>query len=450
MNNIVFITDENYIIPTKTAINSVIRNAAADIVINVIAVDVSEKSRESILSLQNEKIKINVFSLDNHFSDVGLNHVYVSKAALYKFELPNIFSDLDNILYADGDMIFYPGFEKIFDYDISDYYAAVVQDMIASVIEGWPEKIGNEKYFNSGIMYINLKKWREDSISKKLIAYKKNDLEDHFMDQNALNKIIGKNVLWISPAFNHMTTCSINTFEKFYQDRKALIHIAQFYDLSPQEMNGIIQHPKILHVTGEKKVWKNFYSDRFDEWITYALPEDYLRIIENNYQLVPDKYYNMNEEDLFITFLEKKHNYSYTLGTEISFKIGGNARTYMLSGFSDCESWGCWTDSIIAQMKLDISQIKADLVLEMEYIVFDKQHVLFFVNGDLVEEFEAKNGNRKIIIPQNILKDNIVMLKFEIPMAKSPKECGISDDNRTLGLGFKTMTIRTRINNNKT
>ncbi|WP_407425570.1 hypothetical protein [Treponema sp.] len=57
MNHIVYITDENYILPTLVSLNSLVKNAAQKI------------------------------------------------AALYKFRLPEIFSDLDKILCIDGDII---------------------------------------------------------------------------------------------------------------------------------------------------------------------------------------------------------------------------------------------------------------------------------------------------------------------------------------------------------
>ena len=448
MNNIVFITDENYIIPTKTAINSIVKNTSnSKIIVNIIAVDISDARIKALLALQTDNIRINILPFDNKFAELGLNHLYVSKAALFKFYLPELFPELDTLLYADGDMIFYPGFEKIFDFDISDYYVAAVQDMVATVVERWAEKIGNDKYFNSGIMYINLKKWREDLISIKLVDYKKNDLDSHFMDQNALNKIIGKKVLWISPEFNLMASCSVEFFEEFYKDGKALEHISSFYDIPLPKMNSIMRHPLILHVTGPNKAWKNIFAERIDEWMPYVLPEDSL-VLARNYCLTMSKdYLQMKEtikrqDKIIATMRGKDSNYSYTLGEIISFASGGNANYYILSGFSDCEYWGCWTESKKAEMKFVIHQIKKDLILDINYYdVFRKQHILVYANDTIIDEYDAIIGNKKTTIPKNIIQGDELLLKFEIPTAISPRKCGLSADNRLLGLGFKTMTI---------
>ena len=350
-------------------------------------------------------------------------------------------------------MIFNPGFEKIFDYDISVYYAAVVQDMIASEFEKWTDKTGNKKYFNSGIMYINLKKWRKDLISEKLVHYKKNDLEDHFMDQNALNKVIGGNVLWISPTFNLMASCSVKAAEDYYKDDKGLEHIAYFYNISPSEMENIIRHPAILHVTGPQKAWKDVSADRIDDWIPYVLPDDFLTIVKNYcltiskdfLQIIDkqdDKFLQMlNQQDKKIVAIRGEKNYFYKIGKKISFKLGGDSVFYIISGFSDCEDWGCWTNGESAELKIFFPELKTNLLLNMEYEVFGNQHILLFANNILIDEYDAVKGNKKITISKDIIQNGELILRFEIPTAKSPSELNINSDTRKLGLGFKEIVF---------
>ena len=280
MLNIAYITDGNYVLPTKASINSVIRSVSGtdfSVSIHIIAVDVPEKKQEELRKLSSGNVTVRLLNCGNKLKDVGLDHFYVSKAALLKFQLPEIFPELDRLLYIDGDIILYPSFVKIFDFDIADKYAAVVQDMFATIY-GFAGKLGHPKYFNSGMMYLNLKRMRDAHITEKLIEYKRNDTDKSFMDQNALNAIIGNESLYISPAYNLLATCTEAQVESHYKDGKPLSRMAEFFGISEEEMRSAIDRPAILHVTGETKAWRNIRADRTDDWIPYAAQDDTLRV----------------------------------------------------------------------------------------------------------------------------------------------------------------------------
>ncbi len=281
MYNIVYITDKNYILPTKISINSIIQNIAdIDITVHVVAVDISEADIESFRNLSSKNVVVKIFCFNNKFENLGRNHLYVSSAALFKFQLPDIFPDLGRILYVDGDMILFRDSLEIFHFDISEKYAAVVQDLLACLM-GFDKKIGHEKYFNSGMMYLNLEKMRQDRITELLIEYKKNDGDKSFMDQNALNAILGKDCIWVSPKFNMIATCLPETINMIYKDGKPFLHMADFYGITETEMKIAWQNPAILHMAGETKSWKNISAARIDDLIPYVLPNDMLKVAKN-------------------------------------------------------------------------------------------------------------------------------------------------------------------------
>ncbi len=276
MNNkhIVYITDSNYILPTKISIASMLENCKEEhVCIHIIAIDIHEEQMKSLLRIGkiHNNIKIIIHNFSNEFLDLGLNHSYVSKAALYKFKIPEIFSDIDTILYIDGDTLLHSNFLSIFDFDISEYYLAAVQDMIQVVDNKWNKRLQHEKYFNSGVMLLNLKKLREEKISEKLINYKKNDTENSFMDQNALNVILGNDVLWISPSFNFLTA---------YKERFSKDEIRKFYGLTLKE-ESLFEKPLILHLSGGEKVWRDVNSEYYFDWIKFVNQEDYSICLKN-------------------------------------------------------------------------------------------------------------------------------------------------------------------------
>ena len=153
--------------------------------------------------------------------------------------------------------------------------------------------VGHEHYFNGGLLYLNLKKMREDNISEKLIEYKKNDKCNVFMDQNCLNAIMGDNAVWLPPKFN-LGPYEIKKYNA--NPKKYLSYFANFYGISEEEMKNTFEKPAILHLAGKKKVWKNVFADNFDIWIQYIDERDipkctisYLQSLrEENIQLRKD------------------------------------------------------------------------------------------------------------------------------------------------------------------
>ena len=273
MEHIVYIADENFVIPTLVSIRSLIVNANNPLEIHIICVEMSADSCEQLKSSETDKIKIQLHRVDDEYKDLFAKHTHVSKAALFKFKLSEIFSDLDKILYVDGDIIFNKGFEQIFSYDISEYYAAVVQDMLAVVRDSWATKLGVEKYFNSGVMYLNLKKLRADDCCNKLIEAKKNEIVKGFMDQNVLNTVLGKNVLYLDCRFNFLVT--------YLRMENCAESIASFFDMDLETVNNCIKTPYIVHFTDSKKVWKDVTAVSYENWIKYCDPSLILSLVKN-------------------------------------------------------------------------------------------------------------------------------------------------------------------------
>lgn len=270
-NNIVFITDHNYLFPTVISIKSLIKNSEnKEIIVNIVAIDLLNEDIETLKKMSVDKVRIEVYSFSNEFSDLGKSHHYVSRAALYKFKLPEIFNELDKILYVDGDILFNLGFLSIFDINIGNYYMAAVRDVQAELDQKRAEIINNTYYFNSGVLLLNLSKMRKDRCSEKMIEYKKNDPDDSFMDQNAINKILGQKALPISPRYNMMATVG-----KFF----SLNELSSFFKVTKDEMANIISNPFLYHMTGKYKPWNNVESDSIEQWLNIIDDADLLKCL---------------------------------------------------------------------------------------------------------------------------------------------------------------------------
>ena len=220
--NICFITDKNYAVPTGVAIESLVKNCNKDTQYNlyVIAVDTDKKVADKLKKLKTNNVNIDVINTENIYDYIQTTHQHVSKAAMIKFNIPNMFPDLDKILYLDGDMLFFDDLYDLYNTNIENKYAAVVADMKAMLCGAHHTKLGLKKYFNSGMMLLNLKKMRQDNITDKLLYAKQHDEYKHFMDQDALNKVFDENLVYVSLKYNCMLQnldYPANEIAKFYK-----------------------------------------------------------------------------------------------------------------------------------------------------------------------------------------------------------------------------------------
>lgn len=134
--SVVFITDENYVIPTSVAMSSMISNKKLCSVYNIyiLSDNISIKSKRMLKSMEIDGFNVNIVEVEKStIEDMGQSRIpldiHVTTAALLKFIIPELFKDKGKILYLDSDVIVKSDVMELFELDISDVYAAVVKDM---------------------------------------------------------------------------------------------------------------------------------------------------------------------------------------------------------------------------------------------------------------------------------------------------------------------------------
>lgn len=271
----VYITDENYVMPTEVSILSLIYHKSRKVIyqVYILAIDLQLEHKHKLTNLQTPDTKINIIDIcqTKEYQQLEIKNFHVSTAALYKFMLPNLFETKDEILYLDCDTLILGDITEIFQYDIKEYYAAVVKDYKAATYHPTQlQKLGinsqHRFYFNSGMMYLNLKKMRENDITSRLMNYRKNGI-NYFMDQDALNVIFADNVIYLPFKYNFM----YRIFDIF---SKAECY--SFYDLDYNK--DIMQHlddSVILHLTSENKPWEHYVPVLSDIFLFYYQKTSY-------------------------------------------------------------------------------------------------------------------------------------------------------------------------------
>lgn len=142
----------------------------------------------------------------------------------------------------------------------------------------------------------------------------------------------------------------------------------------------------------------------------------------------------------------------YQIGTALSFATGGLASSYQLAGWSNPEHWGTWSIGKAASLDIPIDPtLRTGLRIACVVMAFvteanPEQAVTIAIDGHVIERWVFTMGdNRRLryaTIPIALLaRQNPIRIDFLIRHPISPKEMGISDDPRLLGIGIEEMVL---------
>lgn len=326
--DICMITDDNYVIPTVVAITSAIKNKCKNAKYNffIINSNISDYHKNKIKELENNEIGVNINFIDadiNKYKNLNV-HTHVPVTALLKFDLPNLLN-LNKVLYLDGDIIVKKCLKDFYNLNIENYYLAAIRDMGGELTQKFNEKIEVDKYFNSGVLLLNLEKIRNENLFDILVKTKAEHPEWKCMDQDVMNYVMGSKALWADLKYN----CMLPLYNHMKYSLKS---INEFYNSNYSNKFEMEDDAVILHFAGgsERRPWENFNGTFSDIWDYYYKLSPYSNIsLESVYNFYQSKKIKINtkSEDKFIEKIfsiknKDKHKVITILGIKIKLAKG--------------------------------------------------------------------------------------------------------------------------------
>jgi lipopolysaccharide biosynthesis glycosyltransferase len=246
--NVVFATDRGYLQHLAVALASLLENNSG-MNIYIINSDISVSDLKKLGKLFAGKDSILIDSkIDDSRIENLITYSYITKAMYYRLFIPDIVKG-GRALYLDADVVVMKSIDDLYNTEISNTFLAAV-DNLDIYNHRDLEMDPSAKYFNSGVMLINLEYWRAHNIKEKVIEFiDRNSEIIIYPDQDGLNSVINGNWLELHPKYNMHT---IFTHADYASD--SLIKEA-------------INNPVIIHYTGSSKPWhfgdhhpyKNYY-----------------------------------------------------------------------------------------------------------------------------------------------------------------------------------------------
>ncbi len=243
MNHIVYATDANYWMHLYVSLYSLLFNNKNQKFSVYVITDSKNQDFFSKLpalyklgNLENFKcIEINKHTLDwlplmEHFTVATYYRLLIGRLLDQKIK---------KVLYIDCDTVVEDSLNEIFETNIDDFLLAAVVDQYYtdhSSRLGLRHKI---KWFNGGILLINLDKWREMKAEDRMFDFiKQNEEMITCADEDALNAISVGNWLELNPRFNIQKPFARSIKEGMLSLKPAIIH---FIESKPWEYMS--EHP---------------------------------------------------------------------------------------------------------------------------------------------------------------------------------------------------------------
>lgn len=176
--------------------------------------------------------------------------------------------DLDRVLYLDCDVIVNQSIRELWNLNLQGKTVGVLMDAFSKYYRKNIDLYENDIMFNSGVMLIDLDKWKKDRIEEKVlkfVAAKKGKIQQG--DQGALNAVLSRDAYCFEPRFNSVTIFYDFTYKEMMIYRKP----PKFY--TEEQVRRAVDEPVIIHYTTSflsKRPWMKDCKHKYaGKWLKY-------------------------------------------------------------------------------------------------------------------------------------------------------------------------------------
>ena len=244
-----------------------------DIVVYVLDSEIKNENKDKLLTVSRQYSRTEVqFIPAKDISKKLEMKVSIDRGSLSQYarlfvssDLPK---DLDRVLYLDCDIIVKQSIHELWNLDLHGKTIGALLDAFSKYYRANVDLEENDIMFNSGVMLIDLDKWRQDNVEDKLLEFisrKSGWIQQG--DQGALNAVLSKDTYCFEPRFNSVTIFYDFTYKEMMIYRRP----PKFY--TEEQVKEAIVNPMLVHFTTSFKSlrpWINGCRHRYvDEWIKY-------------------------------------------------------------------------------------------------------------------------------------------------------------------------------------
>ena len=245
--------------------------------------DITKKNQMILVKMLDNYDNFNIRFVDvsNIFSQLSLyTPGHVSIETYFRLIIPLYMQSYNKILFLDSDLCVLEDVANLYSIDIGNNVLAATEECLMSALVGihgqWVvdymhNKLGLkniDKYFQAGVMIMNIKKFMENSYSYTLLKMV-NEFDYNIVDQDAMNELLNDDVYWLQNEWN---------YPPLQKHMKEVNYLDNMSDYIRRKYLSV-KEPKILHFADSEKPW--FYPDEdyAEVWWEYARQSPFYELI---------------------------------------------------------------------------------------------------------------------------------------------------------------------------
>lgn len=302
--NLLYQFNEKYAPYAGVSITSVLVNnlQTEEIRIYILGEDLTEASKSKLENLVQEYQR-NLMFLDSEkliqkMKALNMPTYRGSYAANMRLFLDEVLDEaVDKVLYLDADTVVNAGVDELFTLDMHGKTIGMVLDSLG---ESHKEQIGlsaEDEYFNSGVILFDMKKWRENRYSERIVRHVI-EKRSHYPapDQDLLNVICKGDILCLSAEYNlqpvhvvfsdkrYMRTMHPQTYysaENLIEARKkvTIYHCFRFLGEFPWHKNNVHPYNDVFDYYLRQSPWSDYQKVKADTGVVLKVEKVLYRIL---------------------------------------------------------------------------------------------------------------------------------------------------------------------------
>jgi len=238
--HVVFVSNRKYINLVYIALTSLLfHHPDGNLEINLIHPDLNEDDFRRFDSLQ----KIGKFDFRPLHIDINEFHSQwgVSLPTYFRLAILTLRPDLSKVIYLDCDIVLLDDIAKLWDYPLDGKSIGAIGDRAGKKVAS-RIKVPAERYFNAGVLVMNLEKMRANNAEELLIrTLRERDADIYFLDQDLLNICYTDDLQLLPQKWNIINSVYRN------------LPVPGMY--TTDDIIAALKDPGIVHYTGTHKPW---------------------------------------------------------------------------------------------------------------------------------------------------------------------------------------------------
>lgn len=239
---IVLAANDDYTMMLAVTVKSLLLNYKGEneLIFYIIDDHITDGHKAKFLKTVGPSVSIHWVQVDTDFLvRHGLLHAFKGlSTTYYRLLIPYFLpAGVKKVIYLDSDLVINTDISRLWEIDLEGKVVLAVQDTRFPLIEmaiGNYQNVqlpGHAKYFNAGVLLIDVEKWRQQDISQKALYCTRKNLEFVlFDDQYSLNIVLYGQWKRINPNWN--------LFPEFFPALPYIMHYVSVKPTSPKYINS--------------------------------------------------------------------------------------------------------------------------------------------------------------------------------------------------------------------